>query len=72
MKAQGRWDYKNIAVRPDLYKELAQVKNEAQKEVGVKFDWNAFIAGLLIGGGATAAGIAIAKAVKKYRKKRQI
>ena len=67
---EGKWPYKNIPVKPEVYQELEGIKNEVQKEIGVKFDWSSFIWGVVIGGGVTALGVAIAKTIKKYQEER--
>lgn len=64
------YDYRMIPTKPDLFKELEQVKGEAEQEIGTKIDWNGFLWGAVLGGLAgTAAGLAIAKAVKRSKAK---
>ena len=66
-----RWDYRMIPAKPELFKELEQVKGEAEQEVGARIDWNTFILVLLVGTGSTLAGIAIGKAIEKWRQKKK-
>lgn len=64
-------DYKTIPLRPETFNELKRIKGEAERRVGTRFDWNAFVLGL-IGGAAvgTAVGIAIAEAIREWREQR--
>lgn len=68
---ERKWPYRNIPVKPEVYEELEGIKNEVQKEIGVKFDWSSFVWGVVIGGGATALALAIAKAIKKYQEEKK-
>ena len=63
--------HKMIPVKPETYDQLKEVKQEAEKEVGVKIDWNAFILGALAGAAGTAAGVAIAKAIARWLEQRK-
>ncbi|TET13249.1 hypothetical protein E3J84_00290 [Candidatus Aerophobetes bacterium] len=64
-------DYKTIPLRPETFNELKQIKGEAERKVGTNFDWNSFIIGLILGAGGTALSIAIAEAIKEWRKRRE-
>lgn len=63
--------YRSIPAKTELFRELKQVKGEAEREVGAKIDWNTFILVLLVGTGGTLAGIAIGKAIEKWRQKKK-
>ena len=41
---------KTIALSPDEYYRLRQIKEEAEKRIGVKFDWGAFLLGAVSDG----------------------
>jgi len=66
-----QYDYRMVPTKPDLFKELEQVKGEAEREVGAKIDWNTFILVLLVGTGSTLAGIAIGRAIERWRQKKK-
>lgn len=67
-----KYDFRMIPAKLDLFKELEQVKSEAEREVGARIDWNAFLWGAIFGGLAgTAAGLAIAKAIKRSRERQE-
>jgi len=63
--------HKMIPVKPETYRQLKKVKQEAEKEVGVKIDWNAFVLGALAGAASTAAGVAIGKAITRWLEQRK-
>lgn len=67
----GKWPYKNIPVKPEIYQELEGIRSEVEKDTGLKFNWSAFMLGILVGSGATVVGVAVAKALKKYQKKKK-
>lgn len=62
--------YKSIPVKPDLFRDLKEIKTEAEKKVGTSFDWNSFILGVLGGAAGTSVGFAIAEAIKKWKEKK--
>ena len=64
-------DYRMIPTKPGLFKDLEQVKGEAEREVGAKINWNTFLLVLLVGTGTTLAGIAIGKAIERWRQKKK-
>lgn len=64
--------HKTIPVRPQTFDELKEVKKEAEKEVGARIPWDTFVVGAIVGIAGTAAGIAIAKAIKKWLEKKEI
>ena len=66
-----KWPYRNIPVKPELHQELQGLKSNVEKDIGVRFDWNSFILGLLGGAAGTALGIAIGKAIKKYQQEKK-
>lgn len=66
-----QYDYRMVPTKPELFKELEQVKGEAEREVGAKIDWNTFILVLLVGTGSTLAGIAIGRAIERWRQKKK-
>jgi len=63
--------HKTIPVKPETFDELKEVKQEVEKEVGARIDWDAFILGAIAGVTTTAAGIAIAKAIARWLKERK-
>lgn len=66
-----KYDYRMVPTKPELFKELEQVKGEAEREVGAKVDWNTFILVLLVGTSSTLAGIAIGRAIERWRQKKK-
>ena len=63
--------HKTIPVKPETYDQLKEVKQEVEREVGAKINWDAFILGAIAGATGTAAGIAIVKAITRWLEQRK-
>lgn len=64
------WPYKNIPVKPELFRVLEGIKADAEKDLGTNIVWTSFILAVFGDGVGTGLDIAVAKAIKNYRKKR--
>lgn len=62
--------YRTIPVKSGLFKELKQVKSEAERDVGTRFDWETFILAAVGGLSGAAVGYAVGKAIKKWQQQK--
>lgn len=62
---------KMIALRPEQYKQLDNVKQETERRLGTKFDWGSFLIGAFAGGVITAIIIDIIEERKKNHRKKE-